>query len=66
MRKAIENSILAALASGAKYFAILENGREITFRPSENGRIDVLSFDSHTGEETTSSFEVLVREIPNA
>ncbi len=65
MRKAIENAVLAALA-GAKYFAILEDGKEITFRPSEDGRIDVLAFDSNTGEETTHSFEVLVREIPTA
>ena len=66
MRKAIENAVLAALATGPKYFAILEDGKEITFRPSEDGRIDVLSFDSNTGEETTHSFEVLVCEIPTA
>ena len=66
MRKAIENAVLLGLATGAKYFAILEDGKEITFRPSENGRIDVLAFDSTSGEETTHSFEVLVREIPTA
>lgn len=65
MLAAIEKAIRKGLAVGSGTWFADAEGEEIEFRICEDGTIFVTQSNEETGEETTHSFEVLVREICN-
>jgi hypothetical protein len=63
VRKAVEYQIRQESASGSWWTGLLDDDREIEFRPKEDGRIDVTLHSEDDDTETTYRFRIVVQPI---
>ncbi len=61
LRDAIERDIHTMLEAGGSWIAVLDDGREVGFRPA--GKFAVL-LENRDGEEVVYSFRVRVESVP--